>query len=62
MNNTYFPLNWKTNYNDAYVSMISFLREGKNKNDDLQDCLTGIQEKINSNNGTILINKRNIGL
>lgn len=50
MNNIYFPINWQTIYKDAYLSMIAYQREGKNKNDDLQDALTGLQEKMNVNN------------
>jgi predicted phage terminase large subunit-like protein len=62
MNNTFFPLNWQTIYKDAYLSMIAYQRETKNKNDDLQDALTGIQEKMNANGKSGMLDKRSLGL
>ena len=62
MNNTFFPLNWQTTYKDAYLSMITYQREIKNKFDDLQDALTGIQEKMNTNGKSGMMDKKRLGL
>jgi predicted phage terminase large subunit-like protein len=59
MNNILFPEGWNRLWMSAYASMVSFQRIGKNKNDDLQDCLTLLIEKIikgvNYYNGTLMI-------
>lgn len=42
----YFPVNWSDRFPEFYKSMITFLKEGKNKHDDAQDALTGCCEQI----------------
>lgn len=44
--NVYFPVNWRDRWPEFYNHIISYQKEGKNKNDDGADCLTGIIEKI----------------
>ena len=44
----YFPVNWKDKWPDFYHSMTTYLKEGKNKHDDAEDCITGVAENISS--------------
>lgn len=46
MKNIYFPKNWKNKFPEFYKDVTTYQREGKNKNDDAQDTLTGIYEMI----------------
>lgn len=46
MNHVYFPENWNDKWPEFYSSMVSFQREGKNKHDDAQDCITGVAETM----------------
>lgn len=46
MQNIYFPKGWNKRWPDAYEHMTTFQREGKNKTDDIQDCITGINENL----------------
>lgn len=48
MNHIYFPVGWNNRWPDFYRDVIGFQREGKNKNDDAPDCLTGIAEMLGS--------------
>lgn len=50
MNNLFFPLNWRDKFPEYYKAMISYQKEGKNKNDDAPDATTGIAEKISTSN------------
>lgn len=43
----YFPVNWNDKWINFYNDVIGFQKEGKNKNDDAPDCLTGIAESDN---------------
>jgi predicted phage terminase large subunit-like protein len=45
MNNVFWPVGWKQKYKEAYDSMNSYQRQGKNKHDDLQDTATVLIEK-----------------
>lgn len=45
-NHVYFPLNWKTKYKEAYKSISTYQRKGKNKHDDIEDVLAGIYERV----------------
>lgn len=45
--NIIFPNDWKIKYKKFAIDIFEFQREGKNKNDDAPDVLTGIAEKIN---------------
>jgi len=45
-NHVYFPVNWKDRFPDFYKSMNTYLKEGKNKHDDAEDCITGVAEKM----------------
>lgn len=51
-NNIYFPSNWKDKFPEFYKSMNTFLKEGKNKHDDAQDCITGVAEKLMKHKGS----------
>ena len=42
----YFPLNWKDRWPGFFKSMTTYIKEGKNRNDDAQDCITGIAEQL----------------
>ena len=44
----YFPVNWKDRFPEFYKSMTTFLKENKNRNDDAQDCITGVAERVGS--------------
>ncbi len=44
----YFPVNWKDRWPTFYKHITSFMKEGKNKNDDAPDTLTGIAENVGS--------------
>lgn len=46
MNNVYFPRNWRDRWPDYYKAMTQYLREGKNKNDDAPDAITGLAELV----------------
>ena len=50
MNSIYFPSDWKYKYPEFYTDVTTYQRTGKNKHDDAQDCLTGVYEKMQSNN------------
>lgn len=42
----YFPVNWRDRWPELYLALTSFLKEGKNLNDDAPDALTGLAEQI----------------
>lgn len=44
--NVYFPVNWRDKFPEFYNHIVSYQKEGKNKNDDGADCLTGLWEKV----------------
>lgn len=46
MQQIYFPYNWKEKFPLFYKFMTSYQREGKNKFDDVPDCITGIAERL----------------
>lgn len=46
MEHVYFPENWKDRWPDFYKAMSSYQKEGKNKNDDAPDTVTGLAEMI----------------
>lgn len=45
--NCFFPKDWGNRWQEFYVSMKKYKREGVNKHDDAQDCLTGCAEQVN---------------
>ena len=45
INHVLFPKDWKNKYPEFYNALYSYQREGKNKNDDAPDALTGCIEK-----------------
>jgi len=49
MNHIYFPVGWNNKWPEFYSDVTNFQKEGKNKNDDAPDCLTGIAEMLGSN-------------
>jgi predicted phage terminase large subunit-like protein len=42
----YFPANWHDRWPEFYKAIMSYQREGKNKNDDGPDALTGLAEMM----------------
>lgn len=44
MEHIYYPWNWRDRFPEYYKAMISYQREGKNKNDDAPDATTGVAE------------------
>jgi predicted phage terminase large subunit-like protein len=50
-NHVYFPRGWINKWPEAYKHLTEFQKEKKNKNDDLEDALTGLAEMVNSFNG-----------
>ena len=42
----YMPFNWKNKYKEAYKSITTYQKRGKNKHDDIQDVMAGIYEKV----------------
>ena len=42
----YFPVNWKDRWPQFYKAIATYLKEGKNRNDDAQDCITGVAENL----------------
>ena len=47
MDHIYFPHNWKNRWPEFFRDTVNYSKEGKNKNDDAQDALTGIAEQLN---------------
>ena len=56
MNNIYFPVNWADKWPDFARDISKYQREGKNKNDDAPDALTGVYENPKPK-GVIKINR-----
>lgn len=46
MEHIYFPVNWRDKWPDFYTAITNYQKEGKNKNDDAPDTLTGIAEQV----------------
>lgn len=46
MEHIYFPANWRDRWPEFYKSMTTYQREGRNRHDDAQDCITGVAESI----------------
>ena len=42
--NIFFPENWHQRWPEFYEALTSYQKEGKNKNDDAPDALTGVAE------------------
>lgn len=42
----FFPENVKIKYSKVWEHLLDFQRVGKNTNDDIEDCLTGLTEKV----------------
>lgn len=45
-NHIFFPPNWKNKYKEAYKSLNTFQKKGKNVHDDIEDVLAGIYERV----------------
>lgn len=45
-NHIFFPPNWKNKYKEAYKSLSTFQKKGKNAHDDIEDVLAGIYERV----------------
>ena len=43
----YYPENWRSRWPEYYNAMVSYQRDGKNKNDDAPDATTGVAEQFN---------------
>ncbi|WP_232304285.1 phage terminase large subunit [Jeotgalibacillus campisalis] len=50
----YYPVDWKQRWPEFYKHITEFQKEGKNKNDDAPDALTGIAEIVNKRGVTVL--------
>ncbi|RDW17035.1 terminase [Oceanobacillus arenosus] len=48
MDHVYFPEGWRNKWPDLYTALTTYQKEGKNANDDAQDAITGIGEKMGS--------------
>lgn len=44
--NVYFPAGWEVRWAELYSDLYKYQKEGKAKNDDAEDALSGIYEKI----------------
>ncbi len=62
MDHIYFPKNWIDRWPEFAKAILSYLREGKNLNDDGPDTLTGVAEKINNRNRLVALNKNSLGI
>lgn len=51
MEHMYFPINWHDKWNEYYISMKEYQREGTNPHDDAQDATTGVCESIINEGG-----------
>ena len=45
-NNIKFPIGWEVNFSEFYGDVMGYQKEGKMKNDDAEDCLAGIYDKV----------------
>lgn len=46
MNNVYYPEGWSTKFDEFFRAITEYQAEGKNKNDDGPDALTGVYESF----------------
>lgn len=44
--NIKFPVGWEVNFNEFYIDVMSYQREGKMKHDDAEDVLAGMYDRI----------------
>lgn len=58
MENIYFPEGWRHRWPEYHKSMVTYQKEGKNKNDDAQDATTGIAEMISKPSKQVKVTKR----
>lgn len=49
MQNILYPKGWKVKYREAYDHLKAYQREGTNKNDDIEDAITGVNEFLQKN-------------
>lgn len=42
----YFPINWQERWPEFHKTMITYLKDGKNKHDDAADAITGVSEEL----------------
>jgi predicted phage terminase large subunit-like protein len=48
MDHIYFPADWRNRWPEFYDAMSTYQRQGKNAHDDAPDAVTGVAEKIDS--------------
>ena len=60
--NIYMPVDWKNKWPEFAKDIISYQKEGKNKNDDGPDTLTGIAEKTINRNEMRTIDRNILGI
>lgn len=53
MEHIYLPNNWKDKYPEFYKALNKYQKTGKNAHDDAPDAITGVAEKINTNNNRL---------
>lgn len=46
MNNIFFPKGWNIKFKEAYQHLTTYQREGKASHDDIEDCVTGVNEVL----------------
>ncbi|MGF0095018.1 phage terminase large subunit [Peptoniphilus sp. SGI.035] len=51
MEHIYYPENWYNRWNEYFISMKEYQKEGKNPHDDAQDATTGVAENIINEGG-----------
>lgn len=55
-----FPVDWSVRWREYYNAMITYQREGKNKNDDAPDATTGLVEKTTNKSGGNFVTVKDI--
>ncbi|MGN1012276.1 MAG: phage terminase large subunit [Clostridia bacterium] len=58
MNNIYFPINWEDKWPEFAKHIKHYVRTGKNKHDDAEDCLTGVYENPKPKNGNMAMTNK----
>jgi predicted phage terminase large subunit-like protein len=54
----YFPVNWADRWPDFYQALTTYQKEGKNKNDDAPDMITGLTEMLQKQSSVGVVNVR----
>lgn len=57
MKNVYFPIDWENRWPEFANHLKHYVRNGKNKHDDAEDCLTGVYENPKPKQNMVMSNK-----